>query len=101
MIKDIKVYASSDGDGFEIEWNRTNITPFFYLLKAECKLYNSTEKEHHTQSYPHYKTSIVLNGLEPGSECNLVLFSVYNSATLDPGVTRTGRLPIPSKLYTS
>ena len=84
----------------ELNWTRPRFLPEKYILyvqyactlKPRCRFKNDKNKYGKTnaQCLTSDTTSVTISELRPKSECRLLLFAVYNPASIDSGIVITG-----------
>ena len=83
-------------DYVELHWTRPRFLPETYQITYMCNLNATSEKDTRdyitkkTQHLSSGTTSFRISHLLPGSNWTLVLLAVYNWASIDSGIVKTG-----------
>ena len=88
----------SGSDYVELNWTHPNFLPERYQVTYKCIMKaTATPKfgmKYHVMTNTQYlssgTTSFRISGLRPSSTWKLILIAVYNRASIDSGITRTG-----------
>lgn len=79
--------------GVLIQWSRpyANVSPMLYRIKYSCKLLcDNIPYKFNTLLRSSKESNSSLVDLLPGSGCVITFHAIYNPATLDTGLSRTG-----------
>ena len=92
MIKNLSIQRGATF--IKLQWSAPKFHPYFYRQNVSCKLWQG--------SIPYlfldiiiefYATSSLVKSLRPGSQCEIRFKAVYNTATLDRGITLIASTP--------
>ena len=97
MIQNVNTYSS--WKYISVYWNRPTFLPKNYELSYSCKL------KHDVIDYISRKSILIdsreithkVRNLLPDSFCTLTLLAVYNSASVDRGITTSGETSMSGK----
>ena len=95
MIKD--VIAFSVFNRIRMEWKMPSLLPNYYFVRLGCSRPGGWKED--SRYSPRLLSNRTFSNLEaePGQECEVTLFAVYNPAGIDSGITKCVRTKEPRK----